>query len=166
MNFIASPRGFYIPSLDISLKCALGKDGLTFQKIEGDGASPIGIWKILRVLYRKDKGTKPKCAFPISEITKSDGWCDEGEHFSYNQQVTLPFDGSHECLWRDDDVYDIIVILNHNTTPTIANGGSAIFMHIARKNYSPTEGCVALNRQDLERVLQEAKLGDAIEFSL
>lgn len=166
MKFSASPAGFNIPSHDLSFKCALGKGGLKHDKREGDNASPIGTWEIVRVLFRPDKGLKPKCNFPISEITPIDGWCDAPEHPNYNQQVQLPFSSSHEQLWRDDDIYDIVVVLNHNLQPTIPFAGSAIFMHIAREDYSGTAGCIALKREDLEYILEISQPGDSIEIKL
>ena len=164
MNFIARPSGFFAPDLNVPFKCALGKGGLKIDKHEGDQASPIGTWEIVNVLFRPDKGPKPTCHFPISEITLTDGWCDAPEHPNYNQQVKLPFEDSHEELWREDDIYDIIVVLNHNLQPAIPFGGSAIFMHIAREDFSGTAGCVALNRENLEYVLTRARPGDTIEI--
>ncbi|WP_420548483.1 L,D-transpeptidase family protein [Curvivirga sp.] len=164
MIFTASPDGFSIPGYDQIFPCALGKNGLIKDKREGDNASPIGVWKIIRVLYRADKGSKPICNFPIQEIQTDDGWCDSPEHHLYNQQVKLPFEASHEELFRKDNIYDIVVVLDHNLDPAVPYGGSAIFMHIARDNYEGTAGCIALRRDHLEHILSIAQPGDAIEI--
>lgn len=145
------------------LPCALGKGGLKpFQdKHEGDGASPIGSWPIRYVYYRPDRLDRPDTQLDVRALMPDDGWCDDPEHPLYNQPVKLPFEASHEKLWRDDHVYDIIVVLGHNDAPIIKNKGSAIFLHIARENadggFEPTEGCVALRREHVLLLLKEAE---------
>jgi L,D-peptidoglycan transpeptidase YkuD (ErfK/YbiS/YcfS/YnhG family) len=147
-------------------RAALGKGGLlpAADKREGDGASPIGAWPIRRVLYRPDKGPAPKTALPVEAIHREDGWCDAPLDPAYNRPVALPYPASAERLWRDDDVYDLVVVLGHNDDPVIPSAGSAIFLHLARPDYSPTEGCVALARADLEALLALAKPGDVLEI--
>lgn len=136
-------------------RCALGKGGVTADKKEGDGATPTGCFPLREVLYRADKLDAPKTALPISLIQKSDGWCDDVENANYNKKVTLPYSGSHEELWRTDDVYDLIVPLGYNDDPVISGKGSAIFMHVARPSYAPTDGCIALSLPDLLHILRE-----------
>jgi L,D-peptidoglycan transpeptidase YkuD (ErfK/YbiS/YcfS/YnhG family) len=135
------------------------------MKREGDGASPLGVWPFRRVLYRGDRSSSPITALPLSAIEPNDGWCDAPGDVAYNRQVKLPYPSSAETLFRDDHVYDLIVILGHNDNPVRDGMGSAIFLHLERPERTPTEGCVALSRTDLERLLAEAVLGDAIEIA-
>jgi L,D-peptidoglycan transpeptidase YkuD (ErfK/YbiS/YcfS/YnhG family) len=148
------------------VRAALGRGGTMAadDKREGDGASPLGTWPIRRVLYRPDKGPPPKTALPTAPIAPDDGWCDAPEDARYNRPVTLPYPASAERMWRDDNVYDLVVVLGHNDNPVVPGLGSAIFLHLAREDYRPTEGCVALAREDLEALLEVAKPGDALEI--
>jgi L,D-peptidoglycan transpeptidase YkuD (ErfK/YbiS/YcfS/YnhG family) len=148
------------------VKAAVGKGGLApaADKREGDGASPVGLWPLRRVLYRPDKGPAPKTDLPIEAIHREDGWCDAPEDPAYNRPVALPYPASAERMWREDDLYDLVVILGHNDDPVVPNAGSAIFLHIAKPDYSPTEGCVALARPDLEALLAAARPGDQLEI--
>ncbi len=136
-------------------RCILGKAGVTEVKIEGDGATPIGCFPIREVLYRVDKLPRPITNLPISIIQKNDGWCNDINDPHYNQRIKLPYPASHEKLWREDDLYDIVVALGYNDDPAVPGKGSAIFMHIAHSNYSPTEGCIALSLPDLVHILKE-----------
>jgi len=139
---------------DFSFDCALGKAGITSGKREGDHATPAGRFPLRQLYYRPDKFAKPPlCALPAQEMEMLDGWCDAPEHELYNQYVRLPFGGSHEQLWRADEVYDLLVVLGYNDDPVVAGAGSCIFMHVARENYAPTEGCVALAQDDLLALL-------------
>jgi L,D-peptidoglycan transpeptidase YkuD (ErfK/YbiS/YcfS/YnhG family) len=146
------------------VRCALGSAGVipASEKREGDGATPQGLWPIRRVLYRSDRGDPPPTALPLTPIGKEDGWCDAPEDQHYNRLVTLPYPASAERLWREDEVYDLLVVLGHNDDPPAPWLGSAIFLHIARPDYSPTQGCVALARRDLEELLIMAGPGDAL----
>lgn len=133
-------------------------------KREGDGASPIGAWPVRRVWYRPDRGPPPETALPVIAIRPDDGWCDAPGHADYNRWVPLPFSASHERLWREDGVYDLIVELGYNDDPPEPGRGSAIFMHIAREEYEPTEGCVALAEADLRAVLKQLTGASRIEI--
>ena len=146
------------------VRCALGRSGVKAarDKREGDGASPLGIWPIRRVLYRPDRSPPPKTALSVLEIKPADGWCDAPSDPAYNSPVRLPYPASAEHLWRDDHVYDIVVVLGHNDDPPRAGYGSAIFLHLARDDYSPTQGCVALARSDMAIFLDRAAPGDAV----
>jgi len=148
------------------VRCALGKGGVkpAADKREGDGVSPAGVWPIRRVLYRPDKGDPPKTALPAAPIARDDGWSDDPTDAAYNRPVKLPHPGSFEKLWRDDGLYDLVVVLGHNDDPPKSPMGSCIFLHLAREGYQPTEGCVALARSDLETLLATAKPGDAVEI--
>ena len=147
-------------------RAALGKGGLATAAIkrEGDGACPIGAWPIRRVLYRPDRGPPPRTALPIDAIKPDDGWCDAPLDTAYNRPVALPYPASAERLWRDDGLYDLVAVLGHNDDPVVPGAGSAIFLHLAHPDYGPTEGCVALAREDLEALLAEAQPGDVLEI--
>ena len=147
--------------------CALGPAGVVpaSEKREGDGASPLGVWPIRRVLYRSDKDHAPLTALETRAIAQDDGWCDAPGDAAYNQPVKLPYPASAERMWRDDELYDLVVVLGHNDDPPVDGMGSAIFLHIARPAYAPTEGCVALAREDLVELLSRAQPGDAVEIA-
>ena len=134
------------------------------DKREGDKASPIGVWPIRRVFYRPDRGGAPKTALPLVAMSPDDGWCDDPHDAAYNRPVKLPRATSAERMWRDDGLYDLVLVLGHNDDPPVAGMGSAIFLHLARPDYAPTEGCVALARPDLEELLAAAQPGDAVEI--
>ncbi len=147
------------------VRAAIGKGGFKPARLkrEGDGATPVGIWRLKHVLYRPDRAGPPATNLPASAIEQNDGWCDAPNDPAYNRPVTLPYPASAEAMWREDGAYDLVVVLGHNDAPPVAGLGSAIFMHLAREDYSPTEGCVALSRPDLEALLRMAKPGDALE---
>jgi L,D-peptidoglycan transpeptidase YkuD (ErfK/YbiS/YcfS/YnhG family) len=138
-----------------TLRCALGKGGVKVEKEEGDGATPSGLLPLRRILYRADRVPPPRCAMPIEPISTTDGWCDDPRHRDYNRFVNLPHDARHEELWRRDEIYDVIAVLGWNDAPVVKGRGSAIFLHAARPDYAPTEGCVALALTDLTRLLAE-----------
>lgn len=151
---------------NVQVRCALGRSGViaAADKREGDGASPIGLWPIRRVMWRADRDDAPATAFPLSAIAPDDGWSDTSDDPNYNQPVKHPYPVSAEKMWRDDGLYDIVVILGHNDDPVVAGLGSAIFLHCARADYKPTEGCVALAKPDLRALLAMAQIGDFIEI--
>ena len=135
------------------LGCALGRSGVTTNKYEGDGATPAGILPLRHLLYRPDRMAPPATGLPVSPLTPDDGWCDDPDDHLYNQAVTRPYAGRHEALWRQDRVYDAIVVLGYNDDPPSPGLGSAIFLHVASPDYGPTEGCVALSLDDLFEVV-------------
>ena len=134
-------------------RCALGRGGILEFKAEGDGATPAGKFPLRRVFYRPDKISIIDTSLQTMALSPDDGWCDAPADPAYNQLIKTPFARGHEALWRDDNVYDIIVELGYNDAPVVPGRGSAIFMHIAKLDYAPTEGCVALRRDDLLAVL-------------
>ena len=148
------------------VRCALGPAGVVpaAAKREGDGASPAGVWPIRKILYRPDRGPPPASAIRVCAMAENDGWCDDPADPQYNRPVKLPYPASAERLWRDDAIYDIVVILGFNDDPPVRGLGSAIFLHICRPGYPPTEGCVAVMRADLEALLAVARPGDAVEI--
>ena len=157
MNFEVHADGVFFGAKQ-EWRCALGRGGVAARgaKREGDGATPAGLWPLRRLLYRPDRLSAPKTRLPVSALNPTDGWCDAPGDAAYNQPVTLPHPASAEHLWREDGVYDLIVILGYNDAPVVAGRGSAIFLHIARPDYSPTEGCVALAEADLLTFLEHA----------
>lgn len=134
------------------------------DKREGDGATPAGRFALRAVWYRGDHIKRPTTDLPLREIQKHDGWCDAPQDPNYNRPVTLPYTASAERMWRDDDVYDLIVIVGHNDEPVIPGQGSAIFLHIANSDFGPTEGCVAMRRDDLIATICELTPGSMIEI--
>lgn len=146
-------------------RCAIGKNGFTHDKIEGDNCTPIGVFPLRACWWRADKlDAAPRTALPMREVTPQDGWCDEPTDTYYNTHVTLPFAASHEKLWREDDVYDVIVPLGYNDAPVEAGKGSAIFFHVAKPDYAGTEGCVALALPDLLEVLAKVDVTTCMEI--
>jgi L,D-peptidoglycan transpeptidase YkuD (ErfK/YbiS/YcfS/YnhG family) len=137
----------------LNLPCALGRSGRRALKREGDGATPVGRWRLLHVLYRADRIRRPSTRLAVTAISRNDGWCDAPADRNYNRFVRHPYPASAESLWRSDRLYDVVVVLSHNTKPRKRGGGSAIFMHLARPDFAPTEGCIALKRGHLLQLL-------------
>ena len=135
------------------VRCALGKGGIRADKREGDGATPRARLRPLVVWYRPDRWGVPDCALPAYRIRPDSGWCDDPADRLYNRPVRLPYGASAERMWRDDHLYDVVVVLDHNIAPVRPGAGSAIFMHLATPDLSPTEGCVALAAADMRRLL-------------
>jgi L,D-peptidoglycan transpeptidase YkuD (ErfK/YbiS/YcfS/YnhG family) len=144
---------------NLTFPCAVGRSGCRARKCEGDGATPAGRWHLLKVLYRTDRVRRPRTALPVSPLRENDGWCDAPGDRNYNRHVRHPYAASAERLWRQDMLYDVVVVLDYNGRPRARGRGSAIFMHVAKPDYTPTEGCVALARPHLLRVLQNAGPG-------
>src|SRR5690606_32846376 len=134
---------------DRTFSCAIGRNGITDHKTEGDGATPQGEFPLRQVFYRPDRRSKPETNLPIRAIDPLDGWCDDPTHKAYNTLIKKPFSASHETLWRDDHIYDLFVEIGFNDSSPVAYRGSAIFMHLIRGDYQPTKGCVALADLDL-----------------
>lgn len=138
------------------IACALGRAGITARKREGDGASPRGVFRLRGGFYRPDRfPVRPVSALPLRATRPDDGWCDAPQDRRYNRPIRLPSTAaSAEQLWRDDGLYDLVIDLDYNRGPIRPGRGSAIFLHIARSGYRPTEGCVALKPADLLRLLR------------
>ena len=150
---------------DRQFRCALGPAGPRTDKREGDGATPVGRSAFRYVLYRPDRLAAPRTSLPVRALSPEDGWCDDPADPQYNKPVRLPYAGRHEELWREDGVYDVIVVIGHNDDPPRPGLGSAVFLHVARPDYAPTEGCVALALADLLSVLSEAAPGDGVSVA-
>lgn len=144
--------------------CTLGWSGVIAadRKREGDGASPAGLWPMRRVLFRADRLARPITSLPAADIGPRDGWCDDPADEAYNRPVPLPYARSAERLWREDGLYDLIVVLGYNDAPVIVGAGSAIFLHVAAPDLAPTQGCVALAARDMIDLLARAQPGDAV----
>lgn len=149
----AGPEGVFRLGVQ-AWRCALGRGGIRADKREGDGATPAGLLPLRRLLYRADRLAAPRAAgLPVEPLAPADGWCDDPDHADYNRQVTLPHPARHERLWREDGIYDIVVVLGWNDAPVRRHRGSAIFLHLARPGLPPTEGCIALAEPDLRAAL-------------
>ena len=138
------------------LPCSMGRSGLiaAADKREGDGATPMGRWRLLHVYYRADRIDAPVSALPVSAISDQDGWCDAPDDPNYNRAVTLPYPASHETLMREDGLYDLLVATDHNTDPAVPGQGSAIFLHCRNPDGKPTAGCIAIDRAALITVVE------------
>lgn len=164
-RLVQGPHHNTLVHASLSFRCAIGPAGVSAHKREGDGATPLGILPLRRVLYRPDKVRAPRCEFAVSPIRPNDGWCDAPGDPNYNRPVTLPYPASTESLWRDDDLYDVVVVLGYNDDPPIDGLGSCIFMHVARPDYAPTQGCIALAPADLYRLIEAVPPLAAIDTS-
>ena len=133
-----------------------GRNGITEAKKEGDGATPAGLFPLRRVLYRADRGERPQTGLPVAPLKPDDGWCDAPDDPKYNQQVKLPYPAHTEKLWREDGLYDIIIVIGFNDDPVQAGLGSAIFIHLAIPDNAPTQGCIALAPDDMRALLKVA----------
>jgi L,D-peptidoglycan transpeptidase YkuD (ErfK/YbiS/YcfS/YnhG family) len=138
---------------NMQLPCALGRGGRRAKHGEGDGITPIGRWALRHVFYRPDRLARPRTALTVSPLHPGLGWCDEPGDANYNRIVPLPYPCGHERLWREDNLYDLVTVLGYNDRPRSQWRGSAIFMHLARSGYQPTEGCIALSRADMQHFL-------------
>jgi len=139
---------------DHLFNCSLGKNGVISaqDKVEGDGHTPTGLYPLRSAWYRSDRLDKPFTVLNMVALTTVDGWCDDANDINYNKHITVPYQGSHEDLYRDDDLYNIITVIGYNDDPIINGKGSAIFMHVT-DSYGPTAGCISLSVNDLQYVL-------------
>ena len=139
---------------EVVCHCAIGRCGIRPNKTEGDGASPAGWFTLSRVMYRQDRLSIPNTLLPLEPIEPSDGWCDAPDDPAYNCRITLPYPASYERMFREDRLYDIVVVTSHNTNPVVPYAGSAVFVHVAGgPEYPPTEGCIAFALEDLLHIL-------------
>jgi L,D-peptidoglycan transpeptidase YkuD (ErfK/YbiS/YcfS/YnhG family) len=136
-----------------ALPVALGRAGIAANKREGDGGTPRGRFRLLRLWWRGDRMPRPRTALPLRRIERDDAWCEDASDRRYNRPIRLMSGAPGDRLWRDDHLYDLIIELDHNTRPRIAGRGSAVFVHVARPNRGPTAGCVALDARALYRLL-------------
>ena len=150
---------------DLKCRCSIGKGKITENKIEGDLCTPAGKWPLRRVFYREDRLDQPRTSLQTIRVSKNMGWSDDPrDDRRYNTLIKTPYPFSHETLWRSDSLYDIIVELGYNDSPPILGRGSAIFMHLARANFEPTAGCIALKKSDLLSLLSLVSHGDLLNI--
>jgi L,D-peptidoglycan transpeptidase YkuD (ErfK/YbiS/YcfS/YnhG family) len=142
---------------NFKFRCALGRGGIKRKIKEGDNITPKGTYRITKLYYRADRIKKIETLLKKIEIKKNMGWCDDPKSKKYNKQIRIPTRFGYEALYRNDTIYDIVLVLNYNTNPTIKNKGSAIFIHIAKNNYSKTKGCIALKKNNLIKLLSYIK---------
>ncbi len=153
------PRKGVLQLGPLRLRCALGKGKVSSRKREGDGATPLASMRLLSAYRRPGGRGGPRFALPVRLTHRDSGWCDAVRHGAYNRPVRLPFPASAEHMLREDRLYDGVVVLDWNVTRRARGLGSAIFLHVARPGYAPTEGCVALHRRDLDRLAPFLKPG-------
>jgi L,D-peptidoglycan transpeptidase YkuD (ErfK/YbiS/YcfS/YnhG family) len=130
-------------------RCSVGAGGIREDKVEGDAATPVGDFPLRHIYFRNDRLVLPRVRLPARAISRHDGWCDDPRSSSYNRLVRIPNDWSHEKMWREDGLYDLLIVVGYNDDPPEGEWGSAIFLHMAREDYAPTRGCIALARNDL-----------------
>lgn len=148
----ASTRGVLLAG-PLRLPCAIGRSGVRARKREGDGGTPRGTWRLTEAWYRPDRAKRPRTALPLRAVRPCEGWCDAADDRNYNRRVRLPYPASAETMWRGDRLYDIGAVLGYNVRPRRRGRGSAIFLHVAREGWLPTEGCIALEQRHLVRLL-------------
>ncbi len=144
----------YLTYSDYKIKCAVGKRGINYKKKEGDLITPKGSFKIKGIFYRKDKIPKLKTKIKKKPIKRNMGWCDDPRSDKYNKLIKYPFNYGSEKLFRNDSIYDIVVVLSFNMNPTKKNKGSAIFIHVAKRKFDPTKGCIAIKKKELKKLLE------------
>ena len=147
-------------------KCAIGKRGIGYKRKEGDLITPKGKYKIKFILYRKDRVKNIKSRIKKIEIKKNMGWCDDPRSKDYNKIIKLPTPYSYEKLHKRDNIYDIILVLNYNMKPIIKNKGSAIFIHVAKRNYKKTEGCVAIRKTSFLKILKKINKNTLVKIEI
>ena len=139
-------KGFLIWD-DFKFRCAIGKNGIKLRKREGDKATPSGKFFIGKLYYRADRVKKPLTKITTKTIKKNMGWCDDPNSQHYNKEILIKNEVKYEKLFRNDSLYDYLIVINYNTKKTEPYKGSAIFIHLT-KNYKPTDGCIALKERD------------------
>ena len=155
----------YLTFQKYKVKCAIGKKGIGYKKKEGDLVTSVGKFKIKFILYRKDR-LKISTKLKKKVIKKDMGWCDDPKSKNYNKLIKLPFSYNYEKLYRKENIYDIVLVLNYNMSPIARDKGSAIFIHVAKRKFTKTEGCVAIKKQDLLKIVKEIKQNTKVKISL
>jgi L,D-peptidoglycan transpeptidase YkuD (ErfK/YbiS/YcfS/YnhG family) len=137
------------------IKCSIGKRGITIKKLEGDNKTPAGVFKFKSLMYRQDRIPKIKSRLKKIIIKKNMGWCDDSNSKHYNKLIKFPFNFRAEKLWLNKNIYDVIIVINFNMKPIIKKRGSAIFLHIAKKNYMSTRGCIAISKKNMKLLISK-----------
>ena len=138
----------------LQLPCALGRNGISHSKREGDLATPVGTFPFRKGFYRADRLLRPRTRLPLTQAQNHDGWCDDIHDRRYNRQIRLPDPARHETIKRDDHLYDVVVDFGYNERPRVKGRGSAVFLHLARPGFKPTEGCVAVSPTAIRRLME------------
>jgi L,D-peptidoglycan transpeptidase YkuD (ErfK/YbiS/YcfS/YnhG family) len=154
----------YLKYKNFKFRCALGKGGIKQKEREGDFITPKGKFKLIKIYYRFDRIKKINSTLKTIKIKKNMGWCDDVSSNYYNKQIKISKKIGHEKLHRKDNLYDIIVVLNYNLNPIIKGKGSAIFLHVAKKNYNKTQGCIALKKNELLSLISKIKKNTQIRI--
>jgi L,D-peptidoglycan transpeptidase YkuD (ErfK/YbiS/YcfS/YnhG family) len=155
----------YLEYKNFKFRCALGKAGVKTKIKEGDNITPKGTYKILNIYYREDRIKKIQSLIKKIKINKKMGWCDDTQSKYYNKQIKLPSKLDHEILYRKDNIYDIVCVINYNMNPALKNKGSAIFLHVAKKKYQKTKGCIALKKNHLIKLISLINKNTKIKIS-
>jgi L,D-peptidoglycan transpeptidase YkuD (ErfK/YbiS/YcfS/YnhG family) len=143
-------------------RCAVGRGGIGVKLREGDGITPVGLFALRHIYFRPDRIGMIRTGLPSSPIEPDDGWCDAPTDPDYNRPIKLPYHASAEPLWREDGLYDLLVVIGFNDDPVVAGAGSAIFLHVAHPDFSVTEGCLALPLGNLLTLAEQLSVGDRI----
>ncbi len=146
-------RGGYLHWPSGETRAAIGAGGIRPSKKEGDRATPAGTFSLPFGMYRQDRIKLPSTDLPMTPLRQTHAWVDDPNDPKYNQLVELPYPAHTEELWRTDEIYDLLVVVGYNMNPTRPGAGSAIFIHIARPNFSPTDGCIAVSRSILLKLI-------------
>jgi len=164
MNLVvtAAPDGARLDWGAGEKRAAIGPAGIAIKGGEGDGITPRGAFPVREIFYRADRIAAPRTTLPLRGIEPDDGWCDAPDDPNYNRLVKLPYRASAEQMWRDDHLYDLVAVLGYNDDPVVAGKGSAIFLHLAKPDYSATQGCVALAYDDLVKAIEQLQPGDQV----
>src|SRR3954452_11978480 len=148
------PRRGWLTADNWTIPVALGRGGILANKREGDGGTPRGSFRPLQLWWRADRHPRPQTHLPARPIRSEDAWCEDPNDRHYNQPIRLVHDQAGDRLTRQDHLYDFIIEIDHNFRPRIAGRGSAVFLHLARPNYSPTAGCVSMTKSAMLRLLR------------
>jgi L,D-peptidoglycan transpeptidase YkuD (ErfK/YbiS/YcfS/YnhG family) len=145
---------------------AVGRAGVAKRKIEGDGATPAGVFPLVAAFYRADRLAAPLTRLPLHALSPNDAWVDDPADPKYNRLVSLPYPAHAEALWLDDAVYDLLVVIGYNMAPVVPGAGSAIFLHVARPDFSPTAGCIAIDKPALVGLMPRLGPGSTITIGV
>ena len=161
-----SGKGYRLTAPHHGCECLVGKAGFIAgdDKREGDMATPVGAWPLRHLYYRPDRMPPPDTGLTVMPLTPDMGWCDDPADLEYNRPVGLPYAAHHEKLWREDTLYDLIVVLGHNDSPPVPRLGSAVFLHLREDDTRHTAGCVAVTRQDMVTLLRRADSGTILHI--
>lgn len=150
---------------NFNFKCAFGRGGVGKKRCEGDNITPKGVYRIVKAYFRRDRIKKFLSQLKLIEIKKNMAWCDDPESKEYNKLISLPNKHTHEKFYRKDNIYDLLLVLDYNMNLIVKNKGSAIFIHVAKRNYQQTQGCIVLKKNDLIKLTSEIKKNEKIKIN-